>query len=126
LVKIPIVTKDCCTYYYYPPPYQIYSFNNKTKKWSIASEIFKENYEDEINEFKDKLKLKNKGKIVKEKKNKASSQQVNSYKTKAKSNAKYIEESDNLDDLVVHPKMATLLREEKELARKSKVVNFIF
>ncbi len=95
------------------------NFNNQSDKKFIKQ------HSDEIEEFTEKITKSTKSsksskknktdleekKIIKEKTNKASSQQVNSYKTKAKANAKYIEESDeeiDSEDL------------EKELAKKSK------
>jgi len=112
LVKIDANTKDCCVYWYHPTNKNIYSYNMKEQGWKKDNGKLKEFLEDEIEQIEKNLKKstksnkkletepdentnENKKKV---KKNKSTSQQVSSYKTKAKSNAKYIEGDDCSED----------------------------
>ena len=112
LVKIDANTKDCCVHWYYPTNKNVYSYNMKKHIWMEDNGKLKEFLEDEIEQIEKNLKKSSKSKKKLEsepdentntdkkkvKKNKSTSQQVSTYKTKAKSNAKYIEESDGLED----------------------------
>lgn len=96
LVRIDIMTKNGCSHWIDKKTFKVYSQDMRDKKWVNSSENFIEQFSDKIEETIQKITKSIKSvKSVKSAKSFKSTEKLPTYKSKAKTNIKYINKFDD-------------------------------